>query len=275
MTENILIDKSDDAAVVADDVNSSETNEIKQESEIETEKKDDTFFAIIAQTEAKELSNILKKRLNISKIKKTDSLKRMVYATTNYPDIDFVFVDFDLFRDKSLYMLEKVKLHTNCKNIKFVLLGTNSTKSLLIKAATAGYSAYLSKPFDEDIVVERISKLLPKQETPNTRLSLLENVEAILQYKNQEAVGSIEDIGVDGCLISIPYFDRLKIEVYDILTIRVCVEGERFGVNAEVTKVEQQDKIGYKAVGISLRFTTPDHSTALEFAKLWAYVLQD
>lgn len=259
-----------------DQINEKQKDSSEEDKQNLTTEDDESFFAIIAQSDATELSKILKYGHNVKKIKQTDSLKRLVYASTNYENIDLVFVDFDVFRDKSIYFLEKVKDHINCKNIKFILLGTTSTKSLLLKAANAGYSSFITKPFDKADVLQRISKILPLPEKSSPqRLSLLENIEATLQYKNKEAIGSIEDIGIDGCLISIPYFDRLKIEVYDVITIRVEVDNDKFGVNAEVVKVEKQDKIGFKAVSIYLQFTQPDHKTALDFAKLWAYILHD
>jgi len=234
------------------------------------------FALIIHDGEIDDLVKVLKQDLNVQKIKSTNSLEQAASAIQRYEGLDLVMVDLELAGENAFDFVKNARLNVLSKKTKFVLMGNKVEKDFLIKAANYGYSAFINKPFEKEQVYTRLKKLLPYVDTRATnQLNLLEKVEATLRFKDKEISGEIQDISDTGCYICTPRIGRLGIEIYDLVTIRVKINDESFGVNAQIVHMEKNDSMGFDGIIHGLEFTKPDENTALEFAKLWAYILRD
>ena len=231
---------------------------------------------IIDNSNDKQLPTIIKDDLSISHLKVYKNTLEALNVIRQNNNIDLVYINYETTLDKTFPFVKKAKEIENCKNTKFFLLANHSNKNFLREAANSGVSAFILKPYKNEKLIEKTNKLLPATEKRiDKRVNLLESVSARLRFKGKEITGGIEDISSGGCLICTPKLTGMGIAVYDIVTIRVEFENEKLGVNAEVVRMEKDDTQDFKAVNTAFKFTKPNEENALQFAKLWAFILKE
>lgn len=235
------------------------------------------YSAIILDAQNdKTLITLITRDLGISMIKIFSNAKDTLEVIQKNSNTSLVFVSFETLQDHTFSFMKAVSKMNNSGNTKFVLLAEKSSKQFLLKASKSGFSAFILKPFTHDTFLKKIHKLVPGlQKRHKQRVNLLESIEATLRYKEQLITGAIKDISDDGCLIHTPHKERIGLEVYDVVTIKVNFDDERFGINGEVVRLEKDSSKEYRAVSTALKFTKPNDKNALQFAKFWAYILKE
>lgn len=80
---------------------------------------------------------------------------------------NLIISDWNMPKMSGRELLEKMKENERTKNIPFIMLTANNDQECVRNAVALGVSAYLLKPFTPDVLLKRISKLLPL--TPLTK----------------------------------------------------------------------------------------------------------
>jgi len=219
---------------------------------------------------------VLRSELKITRVKKFTSEKAALKVIKHFKNISLVFIDHDCCAEDSFSFVQQALMTENCAESKFVLLATNTDKGLLKKAADNGFSALIAKPVRTKKLIDKIAKLIPPPANEEEKsVNILESVEATLRYKEKSVTGGIEDINNKHCVVRIKRSERIGVEVYDVVTIRIKFGKEKLGANVEVIKLEKDSSGDQKAVRITLRFKKPNEENAMQFAKFWAYILKE
>jgi len=236
-----------------------------------------TFSALIVDDSSnKSLMRVVSDELNITEVMRSTNTIDALNMIGESENINLVFLDFETTLDKTFPFVQSAKATGNCVNTKFFLLANHSDKKFLSEAAKNGISAFILKPFKDKKLIEKANKLLPKiEKQDHDGIELLESIEATLRYKGKEITGDIKDINSRGCIINTRKLGHMKIEIFDVVTIKINFEDKKLGINAEVVKMEKDRTKDYKGISTTFKFKKPDEDNAMQFAEFWAYILKE
>ena len=71
-----------------------------------------------------------------------------------------ILADWNMPNMSGLDLLKAVRNDENLKNIPFIMVTAEGQQESVVKAAKAGISNYIMKPFSPDILIEKIEKVL-------------------------------------------------------------------------------------------------------------------
>jgi len=91
-----------------------------------------------------------------------DALQGIAFTHSQKPDL--VILDLMLPAGGGLHVLETVKLSDRTKNIPIVVLTASKDEKHRAVATDHGVEAFLEKPYDPDILIETIQKILDHNE---------------------------------------------------------------------------------------------------------------
>lgn len=223
-----------------------------------------------------QLISVITRDLDISSVSVVNKANEALETIKFDDSYTVVFVDHDFLQEEAFSFTRAAYETNKCENTQFFLLAKAANKDLLRKASNCGFSAFVRMPFEKKALIKKIEKYVPAlNKVPKKRINLLESIEATLRFKNKEIIGAIRDISDDGCLVQTLRTDRLGMEIYDIVTIRIEFDNEKFGINGEVVRMEKDNAMGDKAISTAFKFTKPDDKNALLLAKFWAYLLKE
>lgn len=87
-----------------------------------------------------------------------DGQEGLSLAKHNHPDL--IILDVAMPKVNGVKMLEKMKDDHAMKNIPVVMLTVESDKEKVVEIATLGIRDYMIKPFNENILVEKVNRLI-------------------------------------------------------------------------------------------------------------------
>lgn len=74
--------------------------------------------------------------------------------------IDFLITDWNMPGMPGLELLKQVRSDPNLKNLPVLLLTAEAKREQIVAAAQAGVSGYIVKPFTEQVLKDKIEKIL-------------------------------------------------------------------------------------------------------------------
>jgi len=74
--------------------------------------------------------------------------------------IGLVFTDWNMHRMSGLELVTKIRSHSKLDKIKIIMVTVNNTKEEVLAAINAGANSYIIKPFDRNIVLKTIYRVL-------------------------------------------------------------------------------------------------------------------
>ncbi len=102
--------------------------------------------------------------------------------------VDFIISDLMMPIIDGLELSKKVKSDINISHIPFLMLTAKTSLDTRINTFRTGADEYLTKPFDEELLLTRISNILENRKIYQRRFSLLMNIEElnIIEQSNDD-----------------------------------------------------------------------------------------
>lgn len=223
-----------------------------------------------------ELFTLLAKSLEIPFVTLHDNASDALRFMQKAEFVDLVIINFEILKDETFSLMKTLHETGKFEKTKFVLMAKSANKAFLMQASKVGFSLFIHTPFSKETVLNKLEKLFPDlNKRHKQRVNLLESVEAKLRFKQKETTGVVKNISDDGCLIQTPYKGRIGLEIYDVATIHIQFDDEKFGINGEVVRLEKDFDENQKAISCAFRIKNPDNENALKLAKFWAYILKE
>lgn len=129
-------------------------------------------------------------------------------------DIDLILLDIYLKDKNGLELLEYVK--NTYPYISVIMISTESKKSIIRKAIDLGADDYLAKPFDKEILLTKLNKLISKENKKNktkTSRNKQNELKTRLSYELNRAVRS----GLSMSLVKFIFSDKNNKEEYGVI----------------------------------------------------------
>ena len=98
------------------------------------------------------------KTINITQIKEVSD-GRQAYAALQKRRFDLIICDWHMPEMEGIELLKKVRSEERLKNTPFIMLTSDVTTESVKEAITAGVNEYLTKPFRNDALVEKVLRL--------------------------------------------------------------------------------------------------------------------
>ncbi len=87
---------------------------------------------------------------------------RQALAALQLKSYDLIISDWEMPEMEGIDLLRKVRADDRLQHIPFIMLTANSSSENIDEANLMGVSAFLSKPFRSDPLLEKVEKLLKK-----------------------------------------------------------------------------------------------------------------
>ena len=98
------------------------------------------------------------KTINIIQIKEASD-GRQAYAALQTKHYDLVISDWHMPEMEGIELLKKVRSNERLKNTPFIMLTSDVTTENVKQAIAAGVDEYLTKPFRNDALLEKVLRL--------------------------------------------------------------------------------------------------------------------
>ncbi len=80
--------------------------------------------------------------------------------------VDFILTDWNMPVMDGLELLKAIRANEKLKHLPVLLVTTEAKKENIVSAAQAGADGYIVKPFTEETLKEKLSKILQKKNLP-------------------------------------------------------------------------------------------------------------
>ena len=117
-------------------------------------------------------------------------------ALANKYNPDIILLDVTMPVMDGVEMLTKLKADPATKSIPVIMLTAEAGRDNVLKIAKIGIRDYIVKPFKDDVLIEKISRIIdlrPIDETKNTRKSLQDSCDIMLVEDKLPIVKQIKD----------------------------------------------------------------------------------
>jgi CheY-like chemotaxis protein len=85
-----------------------------------------------------------------------DGIEGLSSAIRHKPDI--IFLDITMPQMSGIDLLERLKLDSRLKDIHVVMMTSDTSRSIVMRAVKLGVIDYIEKPFTKDELIERLEK---------------------------------------------------------------------------------------------------------------------
>jgi len=188
----------------------------------------------------KSLASILKKNLEMEDIYSCSTGREAVATLRQVESINWVFCDSNIQDKDWIELLAEFKKLPSTANAKYILLSAESKREMLLQAASAGVKEFICKPFSPKTVLAKIHKLAQgKEQRKSTRVTLLEAIEAIVEFDDVKYDTSLVDVSLGGCMIRSKVFNKGGGFIFDVAKIQIPLKTELVEVSAELIRLER------------------------------------
>lgn len=91
-----------------------------------------------------------------------DGLEAIDILTNSLNKIGLIFSDINMPNCTGLELLKKIKTHAKFKNIPVIMVSTENEKDIIMDAIMHGASNYIIKPFNDELVKQKLFETLNK-----------------------------------------------------------------------------------------------------------------
>jgi two-component system chemotaxis response regulator CheY len=113
------------------------------------------------QFSVRQMTRLTLQELGIRHIHESENGKEGFQKATVQP-LDLIISDYNMPEMDGLEFLRAVRGHQAVRKLPFILLTGRGDKELVVKAAQAGVNNYLIKPFNAQILREKIEQVIGK-----------------------------------------------------------------------------------------------------------------
>ena len=108
------------------------------------------------------MRNIVKRtfeelKISVCFLEAEDGNKAMRVLLAN--KVDLILLDWNMPNLSGLDFLKNVRAMDKYKTIPIIMVTSESSKLNVVEAVRAGVTAYITKPFGEDVFMEKLSKI--------------------------------------------------------------------------------------------------------------------
>ena len=117
---------------------------------------------VLIADDSKAMRAILKGQLNnigIEDVIEADSGQTAILGLTKN-EVDLVLCDWNMPDPNGLEFLKLIRNNEKFKSIPFIMITTEGDKEHIVKAAEAGVSDYIVKPFSPEVLLRKIKQVL-------------------------------------------------------------------------------------------------------------------
>ena len=118
--------------------------------------------AVLVVDDSAFIRNMVRKvleTLGITKIHDAEN-GRQAFAALQTKNYDLIICDWHMPEMEGIDLLKAIRADERLKNIPFLMLTSDVNTANVKEAITAGVNDYLTKPFRNDLLVEKIARLL-------------------------------------------------------------------------------------------------------------------
>jgi two-component system cell cycle response regulator len=128
------------------------------------------------------------KTYNVELIEAANGVEGLAAASKETPDL--ILLDVTMPVMDGVEMLTKLKADPGLKNIPVVMLTAEAGREMVLKIAKLGIRDYIVKPFKEDVLTEKVGRIIdlrPISDTPNKKKTLSDRCD-ILVVEDKPAI---------------------------------------------------------------------------------------
>lgn len=154
------------------------------------------------------------------------------------PKVDYILSDIDLKSGRGLEFLSEARKLPSTQQASMVIMSAKRDQDSLLSAAAAGVSDFIAKPFNPNILLAKLRKLIA-QRRASERVSLLEIYSAQVSFADADYQARLIDLSLSGCLMRSERFTHGGGYIYD--KAMITIEYENTGpipVEAEIVRLE-------------------------------------
>jgi len=123
------------------------------------------MIKVLVVDDSNTMRRIIKKTLNQAGVEEIveaeDGIDALVKLSEN-PDIDLIMLDVNMPRADGLTTLKELKSMPETAVIPVIMCTSESDKSVVIECIRSGAKDYIVKPFNKEIIAEKIQNLIKK-----------------------------------------------------------------------------------------------------------------
>ncbi|MDH5301049.1 MAG: response regulator [Gammaproteobacteria bacterium] len=134
--------------------------------------------------------------------------------------VNAILSELDLNDGAGVEFILAAKQIASAKDASFMVMTSRRDRDALMRAAAAGVSDYLLKPFNGNTLTIKLRKLVHLQLRSSERVSLFETTSTTLKFDTHPYHATIIDISLGGCLLRSQVFSQGGC-IYDIADITV------------------------------------------------------
>lgn len=225
----------------------------------------ETYTALLVdrnQGTRKTLASVLRQAMGIKNILESASAREAMGMLKNTNKVDWIFSDTSLPDQDCFTFIADAKTAPSAKDSAFIILSTQTSRELLLKAASAGVNDFIKKPFTSSTVVVKLRKLIDgKSQRATNRVHVLGAYEALLEIGGETVKSALVDLSLGGCLVTAPPIGKFA-SVYDTVKIKVSGENGSFAVAGDIVRIERHVQDEEKLIQIAFQFIDVKETTS-------------
>lgn len=189
---------------------------------------------------SKSVASILRNDFKSRTVFSSNSARQAMDIARQQPRIDWIFADTDLVDLNGFDFLEGVRQLPNVRNASVILMSTRRDKETLMRAASAGVTDYIAKPFNAATLISKLRRHLDGKDKRSTeRLTTLAVFDIDISFDNVVYAGKLMDISLGGCLTRAAPFKRGPTCVFDVAELTVKHESGNVFCRGELARMER------------------------------------
>ena len=109
--------------------------------------------------QARRILTKLLKKLGISQIFEAEGLGTALASLTNHP-VDIIIADLNLKDGTGLELIRKLRSAPATASLPVIIITSDADRSQVVEGAELGVAGFLLKPFDKNMLLEKIEEAL-------------------------------------------------------------------------------------------------------------------
>jgi|GEM_PF-2277930 len=191
-------------------------------------------------TSSQSVALVLRNEFQTRTVYSSNTARQAMDIARQQPRIDWIFADTDLPDLNGFDFLEAVKQLPNARNASVIVMSTRRDKETLMRAAAAGVTDYIAKPFNAATLISKLRRHLDgKDKRTSERLTTLAVFDVEISFNSVVYPGKLLDISLGGCLARVEPFKRSQTCVFDPAQLTVKHESGNVICVGELSRIER------------------------------------
>lgn len=189
---------------------------------------------------SKLVASILRAEFKSRTIFSASTARQAMEIARQQQRIDWIFTDTDLSDLNGFDFLEGVRQLPNVRNALVILMSIRRDKETLMRAAAAGVTDYIAKPFNSATLVSKMRRHMDgKEKRTSERLTTLAVFDVDISFDKNVYAGKLLDISLGGCLTRAQPFKLGPTCVFDVAELTVKHDSGDVFCKGELARMER------------------------------------